>query len=151
MRLILLVASAVATTQASWPLTPDGWGPAKIGMSRAGVERALHARLEGEPIVDAKACVEMAPVGTDRGMRFMFMDHKLSRISIEEPSKVTTSRGIGIGASASAVHRAYGSSLKSHPNMIIRRVESKTSFFGQKRPNGASVSSSAKTGVSMRF
>jgi len=40
-------------------LTPDGLGAVRIGMTRAQVERALHARLEGEAIQDANSCIEM--------------------------------------------------------------------------------------------
>ncbi len=112
----ILAASAPAAAPPSWPLTPDGWGPAKIGMSRAQVERVLHVRLEGEAIEDEKACIEMVPAGAEQGLWFMFEDYKLSRISIGQPSKVKTPRGIGIGASAANVRRAYGRGLKAEPH-----------------------------------
>jgi len=41
----LLLAAAAAA--AAWPLTVDGWGPVRIGMSRAQVEKALHITLNG--------------------------------------------------------------------------------------------------------
>ncbi len=43
----------------------------------------------------------------------MFEDSKLTRISATRPSKLTTVSGIGVGASASEVRRAYGSGLRS--------------------------------------
>jgi hypothetical protein len=94
-------------------LTPDGWGGAKIGMTRAQVERALHVRLKGEAIDDEKTCIEMTPTGPDRGIWFTFEDYKLTRVSISSPSKVRTRRGIGIGASAAQVRQAYGRALKA--------------------------------------
>ena len=112
----LAASAAAAAAPASWPLTVDGWGPVKIGMSRSQVERALHVRLKGEAIEDEKACVEMVPAGRDRGLWFMFEDYRLSRISVGQPSKVKTPRGIGIGASADAVRRAYSGGLKIEPH-----------------------------------
>ena len=81
-------------------------------MTRAEVEKALHVHLKGEALDDEKTCIEMIPQGPDHGIWFMFEDYKLSRISIGEPSKVTTQRGIGIGTSATAVRRAYPKRLR---------------------------------------
>ena len=110
MILLLLAASAA---QPQWRVTVDGLGPVRIGMTRQQVESALHTRLKGEAIEDEKACVEMVPAGRDQGLWFMFEDYKLTRISIGQPSRVTTLRRIGIGASAADVRRAYGRALKA--------------------------------------
>jgi hypothetical protein len=112
--LFLLAAGPAVPTDSH--LTPDGLGPVRIGMSRAQVESAIGMKLEGEPIEDEKSCVEMIPAGPDQGVWFMFEDYKLSRISIGEPSKVTTPRGIGSGASADEVRRAYPKGLKAEPH-----------------------------------
>lgn len=109
--LSLFVAAAAMTH-----LTPDGWGAARIGMTRQQVERALHIRLKGEPIDSEQACVEVQPVGRDQGIWFMFQNYKLTRISIGDPSGVTTPRGIGIGATAAEVRRAYGKKLRAEPH-----------------------------------
>jgi hypothetical protein len=115
--LALLTASATAAApQPQWRLTVEGLSPVRIGMTRQQVEAALHTRLEGEPIEDEKSCVELVPVGRDRGLWFMFEEYKLTRISIGKPSRITTPRGIGLGASADAVKRAYGRGLKSEPH-----------------------------------
>ncbi|HEX6741920.1 MAG TPA: hypothetical protein VF079_09040 [Sphingomicrobium sp.] len=113
--MIALALLAAAAAQA-WPLTPDGWGPVRIGMTQRQVEKALHTKLEGEPIPDqAERCIEKV---SDRhpGLWFMFEDGRLTRISLGDESKVTTPRGIGIGASAAAVRRAYGKALKAEPH-----------------------------------
>ena len=114
--LALAASTAAAASQPQWRLTVDGLGAVRIGMTRRQVESALHTRLKGEPIEDEKACVEMVPVGRDRGLWFMFEEYKLTRISIGEPSRVTTPRGIGIGATADRVKRAYGRGLKAEPH-----------------------------------
>ena len=46
----------------------------------------------------------------------MFEDYKLSRISIGQPSKITTQRGIGIGATAAQVRKVYAPRLKAEKN-----------------------------------
>ena len=110
--LILLTLAALAQP----PLTPDGWGAVRIGMSRGQVEKALGLRLEGEPLEDERSCIELVPKGAGRGLWFLFEEYKLRRISIGAPSTVATPRGIGIGAAADAVRRAYGRALKAEPH-----------------------------------
>jgi hypothetical protein len=114
--LALTAAAAAAAPPPQWRLTVDGLGPVRIGMTRKQVEAALHTRLKGEPIEDEKSCIEMVPVGRDQGLWFMFEEYKLTRISIGQPSRVTTAKGIGVGASADQVKRAYGRRLKIEPH-----------------------------------
>ena len=108
----LLLAAAAAH------LTPDGWGAVKIGMTQAEATQALGAALEGEPITDEMICVEkVSPAHPD--MWFMFLEGRLSRISVGEVSKVTTPRGIGIGATAAQVRRKYAKGLKAEPHYYL--------------------------------
>lgn len=51
------------------------------------------------------------------GLWFMLEEGKLTRISVGDPSKVTTPRGIGVGAAAATVRRAYGRTLKAEPHL----------------------------------
>ena len=114
--LALITSAAAAVPQPQWRLTVDGLGPVRIGMTREQVEAALHTRLKGEPIEDEKACVELVPIGREQGLWFMFEDHKLTRISVGKPSRVTTPRGIGVDATADVVRRAYARGLKAEPH-----------------------------------
>lgn len=106
---------AILLAAAGWPLTVDGYGPARIGMTQAQVSKALHAKLTGDALDDEDACVEKQAAGFPNVL-FMFEDKKLTRVSLWEKSKVTTPRGIGLGASADAVRRAYGKVLKAEPH-----------------------------------
>ena len=117
MKIVAVVLLAIAPVDTPRPyLTPDGWGPVGIGMSRAEVEAVMGTPLEGEAINDEYSCIEMTPADSDLGVWFMFEEHKLSRITIAEPSKVRTPRGIGIRSSAGEVRRAYGSRLEAEPH-----------------------------------
>jgi hypothetical protein len=114
--IVLMTAAPAPVPHAEWHLTVDGWGPVRIGMSRAQVEGALQEKLEGEPLEDEESCIEMVAKGPGDGVLFMFEEYRLTRVSIFEPSKVTTPRGIGIGSSADEVRRAYGARLKAEPH-----------------------------------
>jgi hypothetical protein len=112
--IVLLFAAVVADL----PLTPDGWGAAKIGMTQAEVARALGRKLEGEPIEDENVCVEKIISGRE-GMWLMFEEGRLTRISIGEKSRITTPRRIGLGATAASVRKAYGKGLEAEPHHYV--------------------------------
>ena len=145
--MIVLALLAAAAALGSWPLTPDGWGPVRIGMSRAQVEQALAVKLEGEPLEDEKSCIELVPKGPKRGLWFLFEDYKLSRISIGEPSQVTTPRGIGMGATAAAVRRAYGKGLKAEPHYYEDRPAEYLTFWTVPRKRGVRFETDSKRRV----
>jgi len=138
--------TALLLLGSSWHLTPDGWGPVRIGMSRAQVEKAIGTKLEGEPLEDEQSCIEMAPVGPDTGMWFMFEDYKLSRISVGNPSKVTTPRGIGVGASADQVRRAYAG-ITAEPHYYEDRPSEYLTFWTLPKKRGVRFETNSKRQV----
>jgi hypothetical protein len=143
---ILLAAVALSATSAlaqprPWHLTPDGYGPVRIGMTRAQVERALNVRLEGEPVDDANVCIEMgAERGEHRDLIFMFLERRLSRIAAIDASRVTTPRGIGIGATAAQVRRTYGRGLLAEEHTYIGRPAEYLTFWTVRNRRGVRFS-----------
>lgn len=109
--LAALLAPPTIVRPETWPLTPDGYGPVRIGMTRADVGIALGSPLEGEPLDDETLCIELQAARGYEGLTFMFRDGRLARISVGAPSRVVTPRGIGVGADADQVRRAYGRGL----------------------------------------
>jgi hypothetical protein len=110
---LALLAAAAAPTL-SWPLTADGLGPVRIGMTQAQVSKAV-GKLVGEAIEDEKICVEKEAARFP-GVGFLFEDGRLARVSIGEPSRIATAKGIRVGATAAEVRRAYGPRLKAEKN-----------------------------------
>jgi len=112
-----LLGEASSAEAPKWPLTPAGWGPAHIGMTRAQVSAALHVQLEGDAFDNEGSCIDL--VGADDalpGLFFMFEEGKLTRISATEPSAVITPRGLHIGSTAEEVRKAYGTGLVEEPH-----------------------------------
>lgn len=118
---LLLTAAAPAPTPTyDWKLTPTGWGPVRIGMNRDQVQKALDDRLEGDAFDNEGSCIELFPQSEAlKGSYFMFLDGKLSRISVSSPSKIVTPRGVGVGASSDEVRQAYGEQLQAEPNHYL--------------------------------
>ena len=110
---LLLTAAAPAPSDA-WKLTPAGLGPVRIGMNRDQAAKALKTELEGEALDNEGMCIELFPASEElKGTYFMFLDGKLSRISVAGASRIVTPRGIGVGAAAAEVRTAYGPKLEA--------------------------------------
>lgn len=116
----LLATAASPAPTYDWKLTPAGWGPARIGMSRAQVEKALAIGLEGEAFDNEGSCIELYSSNEKlTGLYFMFQEGKLSRVSAGGKSTVETPRGTGVGATADEVRAAYGEKLQAEPHHYL--------------------------------
>ena len=113
----LLLASAPATPSYDWKLTPAGWGPVRIGMTRGQVDKALQLQLEGDAFDNEGRCAELYSSNEKlAGLYFMFLDGKLSRISAVEKALIKTPRGMSVGSNAEEVRSAYGEKLLAEPH-----------------------------------
>ena len=103
------LAEAPESTGKVIPLTPEGWGPLIIGMSRDEVTEAAgedsHPELVGGP--DPESCDEYRPEETPEGMMVMLESGVLTRISVAGESPVVTEWNIGLGADATKVKETY--------------------------------------------
>ena len=118
--LALLLAAAAPDPSYDWKLTPAGWGPVRVGMTRAQAEKALSIQLEGEAFDNEGSCIELYSSNEKlTGLYFMFLDGKLSRVSAGDKSAVTTPRGKGIGSTADEVRAAYGDKLQAEPHHYL--------------------------------
>jgi hypothetical protein len=118
--LALLLAAAPATPTYDWKLTPAGWGPVRIGMTRAQAEKALDVQLLGEGFDNEGSCIELYSSNEKlAGIYFMFLDGKLSRISANGSSTIKTPRDIHVGSTAEEVRSAYGEKLQAEPHHYL--------------------------------
>lgn len=99
-------------------LTPQGWGPLRIGMTRAEVVAAAgedaHPEAVGGP--EPEVCDEFRPARAPEGMIVMVERLRLTRISLGAGSEVRTERGLGVGDPAAAVRAAHGAEAVSSPH-----------------------------------
>lgn len=110
----LLGATAATAQPQNWRLTPEGYGPVRIGMTRPQVERTLGAALRGAGSVeDSSVCIETEARRGHPGITFMFERNRLSRVSAGDGSRATTPRGIAVGATEAQMRRAYPRGLRS--------------------------------------
>ena len=116
----LLLTSAAPTRSYDWKLTPAGWGPVRIGMTREQVAKALETELRGDAFDNWGSCIELFPASEQlKGTYFMFQDGKLSRISVVDAGKLATPRGIHVGSTADEVRELYGEKLQAEPHHYI--------------------------------
>lgn len=116
---LLLIAAAPSPTY-DWKLTPAGWGPVRIGMTQDQAEKALKMELEGEAFDNEGSCIELYSSDPKlAGLYFMFLDGKLSRVSAGDKSRIDTPRGMGVGATADEIRKAYGEKLKAEPHHYL--------------------------------
>ena len=145
---LAILLTAAATPTYDWKLTPAGWGPARIGMTRAQVSKALHVQLEGDAFDNEGTCLEL--FGADNalpGLFFMFEDGKLTRISASEPSAVVTPRGIHVGSTAEEVRKAYGEELQAEPNHYLELPAEYLTFWLKPEKSGVRFETDAEQKV----
>lgn len=103
------------------PLTPEGWGPLRIGMSRDEVVAALgedaNPGAVGGP--EPEVCDEFRPVDAPTGMIVMIERDTLSRITLVEGSDVRTEAGLGVGDLSSRVKETLGDRAEVSPHKYL--------------------------------
>lgn len=99
------------------PLTSDGFGALKIGMSEADAEAAIGGFRDGSPSAE---CHQRAVKDASLGLVVMFEEGRVSRISLGQGSPVQTDHAIGLGAIEPAVRAAYeGAEVVSEPHKYL--------------------------------
>lgn len=91
-------------------VTAQGWGPLRIGMTRAEVETALgpdsNPGAVGGP--DPASCDTFHPAQAPEGLTVMIEDGVLTSIWLNRGATLKTDRGFGVGDTATAVKAGYG-------------------------------------------
>ena len=146
----LLLTAAAPAPSYDWKLTPAGWGPVRIGMNRDQVSKALKTRLEGDAFDNEGSCMELFPESDElRGSYFMFLDGKLSRISVTDPSKIVTPRGIGVGATEADVRKAYDTGLQAEEHHYVGAPAEYLTYWLKPKASGVRFETDAQGKVSI--
>lgn len=106
-------APAAAATDA---LTAEGWGPLKIGMSRAEVVAAVGDKRDPNAADIPGECSEFQPKNAPDGLWVMIESDKLTRITLGDLSTLKTDKGLGLGDTPDAIKAAYGPDAKATPH-----------------------------------
>ena len=111
-------ASAEPTQPDLRLITPDGWGPLRIGMSRAEVVQAAgeDAHLDAVGGPDPETCDEFRPRNAPDGVLVMIQDGVLTRISVSRNRDIATPAGIRVGDAGSTVLTRYGAQARVEPH-----------------------------------
>jgi len=99
-------------------LTAQGFGPLRIGMSRAEVEAAMGLDAQPDAVggADPDACDMFHPARAPEGLLVMIENGVLTSVWLTQVARVGTDRDLNIGDTAAQVRAAYGSSLAVEPH-----------------------------------
>ena len=110
-------------------ITSNGWGPLRVGMTRAEVTAAVGA---GNPNAvggaDPQACDLFHPTNAPNGMLVMIQQDVLTSIILRNNTELRTDRGFGVGDASAAVKAAYGADAASEPHKYVDGAEYITSW-----------------------
>jgi hypothetical protein len=103
------------------PLTAEGWGPLRIGMTLAEITAALGPDADPQAVggAEPESCDQFRPQRAPQGMLLMVEAGRLTRISLIPQAKVKTDHGLGLGATAAQVRAAYGGKLEATPHKYV--------------------------------
>ena len=95
-------------------LTAQGYGPLRIGMTRAEVEAALGPDANPDAVggPDPKSCDMYRPERAPEGMLVMVQDGVLTSLWLSRNPAVETDRGLKVGDPAAEVKRVYGATAE---------------------------------------
>jgi hypothetical protein len=108
-------APAAPAPAAADVLTAQGFGPLRVGMTRAEVEAALgpdsNPQAVGGP--DPDSCDMFHPARAPEGLMVMLEEGRLTSIWLQRGATVKTDRGFGIGEQAATIKTTYGAAAQA--------------------------------------
>lgn len=119
-------ATVTATTPVdSNAISSEGWGPLRIGMTRAEVTAAVGATATPNAVggADPQACDLFHPTNAPEGLLVMIQQDRLTSITLRNNTALKTDRGFGVGDTAAAIKAAYGASAQSMPHRYVEGAE----------------------------
>lgn len=114
-------ATVESPADSTTPLTPDGWGPLRIGMSREEVVATAGEDANPDAVggVNPEQCDEFRPIRAPDGMIAMLERNRLTRLTLVAGSQVSTEAGFSPGDRAADIRRAYGDDATATPHKYM--------------------------------
>jgi hypothetical protein len=119
-------AAPEARTELVAVLTPEGYGPVRIGMTEAEALRALGPGAGGASGA-SDDCHHLSTGPQPANLLYMVERGKVTRVTIHRDSTVKTDRGIGVGDTAQQVQAAYPG-LVVEPHKYVEGAQSLTAW-----------------------
>ncbi|KQW83792.1 hypothetical protein [Brevundimonas sp. Root1279] len=107
-----------APVSAADKLTAQGFGPLRIGMTKAEVETALGADSNPNAVggADPESCDMFHPSRAPEGLLVMLEGGRLTSVWLRKNTAIETDRALNIGDPAAEVKRVYGSAATVTPH-----------------------------------
>ena len=111
-------SAPAAPVSAADKLTAQGYGPLRIGMTRAEVEAALGPDDDPEAVggPDPASCDMFRPERAPEGLLVMVENGVLTSVWLSRNTAVETDRALNIGDAAAEVKRVYGAAAEVAPH-----------------------------------
>jgi hypothetical protein len=111
-------ADLVKAAQDAQILSPKGWGPLRIGMTKDQVRAALGPDADPNAVggPDPEQCDEYRPERAPDGMRVMIEGGRLTRISLSRGAALRTTHGVSIGDTGEKARAAGGTAAIVEPH-----------------------------------
>ena len=143
------VASAVAPDAASSPvLTPQGYGPLRIGMTQAEVDAAVGPPPANAAEAEPSECRQYHPPRAPEGLLVMTEKGVLTRLTVIKGSSVKTADGAGVGDDGEQLKTNYGAAARFSPHKYVATPAGYlTAWTGADHLSDAYVSDPAARGL----
>lgn len=112
----LPVSAPAAPTAAADVLTPQGYGPLRIGMSQAEVDAAVGLPPANVADAEPSECRQYQPPRGPEGVLVMLEKGVLTRLTAIRGSDVMTEDGVGVGFDGEQLKARYGSAAEVTPH-----------------------------------
>ena len=114
----------------------EGYGQARIGMSRKALEKALGSKLSKDDATEnAQSCEIIAPLNGPAGVDYMLLKGKLARIEISSKNIKTVS-GAQVGDSQARVVAIYRGRIEVSPHFYTAPEGTYLTMFSHDKRNG---------------
>lgn len=119
-------------------LTSDGWGPLRIGMSRAEVVAAAGEDANPEAVggPEPERCDEFRPTDAPDGVLVMIENGILTRISVARNTEIATPAGFSVGDAAGDVVASYGDRAEVTPHKYVDAPARYITVWSESRRDG---------------